>query len=113
MARKMLPLARRVLGNAHEYTLRMRWGYARALYDDPAATLDDLREAVTTLEETIQTARRVLGNNHPIVLEIGKCLRNSRKALADARASSEQLALAALAFVAAVAFLVGRRYLRR
>ena len=68
---------------------------------------------MTTLEETIQTARRVLGNNHPIVLEIGKCLRNSRKALADARASSEQLALAALAFVAAVAFLVGRRYLRR
>ena len=32
--------------------------------------------------------------------------------LADARASSEQLAFAALAFVAAVAFLVGRRYLR-
>ena len=38
---------------------------------------------------------------------------DARKALADARASSEQLALAALAFAAAVAFLVGRRYLRR
>ena len=38
---------------------------------------------------------------------------DARKALADARASSEQLALAALAFVAALAFFVGRRYLRR
>jgi hypothetical protein len=37
----------------------------------------------------------------------------ARERLADARASSEQLALAALAFVAAVAFLAGRRYLRR
>ena len=32
-----------------------------ALYMDPSATLDDLREAVTTLEEMERTARRVLG----------------------------------------------------
>ena len=68
---------------------------------------------MTTLEETIQPARRVLGNNHPIVLEIGKCLRNSREALANLGEDSDKAALAALAFVAAVAFLVGRRYLRR
>ena len=29
----------------------MRWTYARALYEDPGATLDDLSEAVKTLEE--------------------------------------------------------------
>ena len=40
--------------------------YARALYDDGDATLDDLREAVTTLEDTYRIARRVLGNAHPI-----------------------------------------------
>ena len=65
------------------------------------------------MEETERTARNVFGNSHPLVLQIEEDLRKSRKALADARASSEQLALAALAFVAAVAFLVGRRYLRR
>ena len=32
-------------------TLKMRWIYAKALYKDPGATLDDLREAVTTLED--------------------------------------------------------------
>ena len=87
--------------------------YAIALSRDTGATLDDLREAVTMLEEAERTGRRVLGNAHPMVLGIEKDLRESRKALADARASSEQLALAALAFVAAVAFLVGRRYIRR
>ena len=32
---------------------------------DPGATLDDLREAVATLEETAPTARRVFGGAHP------------------------------------------------
>ena len=52
LLRKTMPVARRVLGESHELTLRMRWIYAKALYLDPGATLDDLREAVTTLEET-------------------------------------------------------------
>ena len=52
-----------------------------ALYKDPAATLDDLREAVTTLEETTRTARRVLGGAHPIVVAIEQSLRNARGAL--------------------------------
>ena len=37
----------------------------KALVFDAATTLDDLREAVTTLEETARTARRVLGDAHP------------------------------------------------
>ena len=39
---------------------------ATAVYLDEGATLDDLREAVTTLEETERTARRVLGGAHPL-----------------------------------------------
>ena len=38
--RKMMPVARRVLGESHELTLKMSWNYARALYKDEAATLD-------------------------------------------------------------------------
>ena len=44
--------------------------YGWALYKDPAATLGDLSEAVTTLEEIEQIARRVLGSDHPITTEI-------------------------------------------
>ena len=49
--------------------------------DDETATLDDLREAVTTLEEMERTARRVLGGAHPITTGIDTCLRESRVAL--------------------------------
>ena len=59
----------------------MRLGYAMALYKDPDATLDDLREAVTTLEETERIARRVLGGAHPIVVGIEKSMREVRAAL--------------------------------
>ena len=59
----------------------MRWGYAVALYDNKGASLDDLREAVTTLEETERTARRVLGGAHPIAVTIERSLRNARAAL--------------------------------
>ena len=51
---------------SHEFTLKMRKIYAGALCkNDAAATLDDLREAVTTLEDVERTARRVLGGAHP------------------------------------------------
>ena len=59
----------------------MRWGYARALYEDDAATLDDLREAVTTLEDVKRTARRVLGGAHPLTGGIERRLRDARAAL--------------------------------
>ena len=55
--------------------------YARALYNDDAATLDDLREAVTTLEELERTARRVLGGAHPLTETIEDSLRQSLAAL--------------------------------
>ena len=59
----------------------MRMIYAKALYKDDAATLDDLREAVTTLVETERTARRVLGGAHPVTTGIEDDLGNSRTAL--------------------------------
>ena len=62
--------------------LRMREEYARAVYKDTGATLDDLREAVTTLEDTARTARRVLGSAHPLTSAIENDLRNSRATLA-------------------------------
>jgi len=48
---------------------------------DDAATLDDLREAVETLEESERTARRVFGGSHPIVVAIEGFLRDARAAL--------------------------------
>ena len=57
------------------------WVYARALYKDPAASLDDLREAVTTLEDAGRIARRVLGGAHPLTVEIGRLLQLARAEL--------------------------------
>ena len=81
LLRKTLPVARRVLSKNNETTLRTRWIYADALYWDPAATLDNLREAVTTLEDTERIARRVLGGAHPTVANIEISLQNARAAL--------------------------------
>ena len=49
--------------------------------DDPDATLDDLREAVTTLEETERIARRVFGGVHPLTVGLEGDLRDARAAL--------------------------------
>ena len=48
---------------------------------DPAATLDDLHKAVTTLEEIQRTARRVFGGQHPTTTGIEGDLRKARDAL--------------------------------
>ena len=48
---------------------------------DPGATLDDVREAVTTLEDTARIRRRVLGGNHPVTTGTGDNLRYARAAL--------------------------------
>jgi len=59
----------------------MKMNYAQDLYEDPAATLDDLREAVTTLEDIEQTARRVFGGAHPTTANIELSLREARAVL--------------------------------
>ena len=59
----------------------MSWNYAQTLYMDPSATLDDLREAVTTLEEKGRAARRVLGPAHPLTTLFERDLQKARAAL--------------------------------
>ena len=87
----MMPVARRVLGECHELTLKMRWIFAKALYLDDGATLVDLREAVETFEETERTARRVLGGTHPLTVWIEDGLQDAQAAL-RARETPETLA---------------------
>ena len=76
---RTVPIALRVLGEGHRLTLKMRWLYAQSFYKD--ATLDDLREAVTILEDTERTARRVFGGAHPLVVGIEESLRKGRAEL--------------------------------
>ena len=79
LLRKTMPVARRVLGENDETTIRMQWTCGKALYLDANATLDDLRKAVTLLEEA--PARRVLGGVHPLTTAIEGDLPNARAAL--------------------------------
>ena len=81
LLRKTLPVTRRVRGDSNGDTLRLKWNYAEVLYENPAATLDNLREAVTTLEEIERIARRVFGGAHPIATGIGNSLQNARAVL--------------------------------
>ena len=74
-------MARRVLGNSNEITLTMRSWYAISLFMADDATLDDLREALNTLEEIEPTARRVFGGANPNTTAIELALRKARAAL--------------------------------
>jgi len=78
LLRRTMPVARCVLGESHITTLRIRWNYAMALYQDRGATLDDLREAVTTLEDAGRIARRVFGGMHPLTSDVEKYLQEAR-----------------------------------
>ena len=89
LMRKTMPVAQRVLGESHELTLRMRWTYAVALNNDPSATLDDLREAVSTLEDAERIGRRVLGGENPTAVTIGEALKISRAKLAAREAQGQ------------------------
>ena len=82
LLRKALPVARRVLGECDRLTLKMRWTYAMALYQDDGATLDDLREAVETLEFVAPTWKRVFGPSHPETPLVHGALEEAHKALA-------------------------------
>ena len=81
LLRKAIPVARRVLGESDDLTLRMRWNYARSVCEDTCPTLAELREAVTTLEDTKRIAQRVLGGAHPLTMDIEDELRDAQDAL--------------------------------
>ena len=70
-----------------DITLIAKQYYAETLYNNVNAgasrrPLDDLREAVTTLEYVERTARRVFGGANPISEAAETSLRNARAALA-------------------------------
>ena len=69
----------------------MRCCYAEALYKADGATLDDLREAVTTLEDAGRISRRVMGGAHPMTVGIEDELQDARAALnAELRAAFKE-----------------------
>jgi len=87
LLRKTTPVARRFLGEGHRLVLKLQWHYALALRNDTGATLGDLREAVTTLEESERIGRRVFGISRPLVTGLGDILRDSRAAIRAREAS--------------------------
>ena len=82
LMRKWIPVARRIIGETNIIFLRMRWLYALALFKDQAATLDDHREAVATLESVAPLWKRIFGGAHPETPKIHGALKDARKALA-------------------------------
>ena len=81
LLRKKIPVARRLLGESHDLTIRLRSTYAVALYESPNATPDNLREAIKQLEEAGRITQRVYGGAHPNVAGIECDLQNARAAL--------------------------------
>ena len=67
----------RLSKNKNEFGLQ----WQNLIIDTGRATLDDLRDAVTTLEDTDRTARQVLGGTHPTTVMVGRYLREARAAL--------------------------------
>ena len=82
-------VARHTQGTDHFQTVKLRWRYAEALYNDEGATLDDIREVEATLVDTALVARRVLGASHPLTRGIEQDLRKSRDTLAEMLAARE------------------------
>ena len=85
LLRKTIPVARRALGETDVVTLNLRKFYAMALFVDAGATLDDLREAVETLEDVERIARRGMGDAHPFTEHIKGMLRPVRRAVETIR----------------------------
>jgi len=91
LIRRTLPAVRRVFSDNDGTTLRMRKNYARTLYEDTGATLDDLREAVASLEDVGRIARRVLGGAHPFTKRLAEFeLRDARAVLQAATLEQEK-----------------------
>jgi len=68
---------------------------------------------VTTLEETLRTARRVLGGAHPDVAETENTLRDSRRALRERESLLAKYLLYAASALAIGAFVLAQRARRR
>jgi hypothetical protein len=87
LMRKTIPVARRVLGESNKQTLKMRWHYAITIFEDDGATIDDLCEAVETLESVEPSWKRVFGDINPETTRVQEALAHARGKLAQARAA--------------------------
>ena len=67
LLRKVLPVARRVLGAEHARTLSLREDLARATLDGDSSSKEK-RKALQMLEDTVAVIRRVMGPAHPDTL---------------------------------------------
>jgi hypothetical protein len=81
LLRRTIPVARRVHGDGHRLTLGLRKIYAKTLINDESTTLDDFREAVTTIEDNARVTRRVFGGAHPATRSVERDLQDARAAL--------------------------------
>ena len=108
-----MPRAAQVLGPEDTTTMRFRWVYAYSLYVDDAASLRDLNEAVATYEDVERVWLRRFGENHPEILGLRRELGEVREDRDRLQEESDKATMMAVALVAALAFLAGRRYLRR
>ena len=61
--------------------------YADTLWGNRGATLDNLREAVTTLEDLERIARRVFGSAHPMTKAIEEHLRLMQRSATEISAA--------------------------
>ena len=89
LLRKNIPVARRIFGESDAYTLRLRWLYANCLWDYKNATLDDVAEAVETLESVAKVWKRFMGERHPETAKVLSSLKHAREKLRLRRTASD------------------------
>ena len=70
-------------------TLRLRWLYANCLFDYKNSTLDDLVQAVETLEAVVKSWKRVMGERHPEMAKVLIALKEAREMLRLRRVASD------------------------
>ena len=80
LLRETMPAFQRVLGDSRDL-FEARGSYAWVLYRDDCATVDDIREAVTILEDMERTARRNYGTAHPMTRTTGEQLQYAQETL--------------------------------
>ena len=61
LLREKIPVARRALGDLHDFTLSLRSYYANSISRDTNSSPNDVHDAVAIAEDVVRTARRVFG----------------------------------------------------
>ena len=73
LANEWIPIARRALGNEDYNTLRLRV-YGAIILRAVAKSTDDQREAAKLLGDLDRTLRRVMGDAHPLTMQVARIL---------------------------------------